>query len=46
MLNGLLKVPDCEAICFSNDNYAKKFGHVTVLPWRDGVFPGLKKEIK
>jgi len=31
------EIADCEAICFSNDNHAKKFDHVTVLPWREGI---------
>lgn len=31
------EIPDCEAICFSNDSYAKKIEHVTVLPWKEGV---------
>ena len=31
------EIPNCEAVCFSNDNYAKKIDHVTILPWRDGV---------
>lgn len=31
------EISDCEAICLSNDSYAKKIEHVTVLPWREGV---------
>jgi predicted AAA+ superfamily ATPase len=31
------EIPICEAICFSNDPYAKKIEHVTVLPWQEGV---------
>lgn len=26
-----------EAICLSNDPYAKKFDHVLALPWKDGI---------
>ena len=28
---------DCEAICLSNDSLAKKYHHVTVMPWRQGI---------
>lgn len=31
------EIPDCEAIVLSQDKYAKKFGHVTVLPWRQAI---------
>lgn len=31
------EMPDCEAICFSNDTYAKKIEHATVLPWQEGI---------
>ncbi len=31
------EISGCEAVCFSNDNFAKKIEHVTVLPWRDGI---------
>jgi len=27
-------VPDAEAVCISDDRYAKKIQHVKVLPWR------------
>lgn len=27
----------CEAICLSNDPYAKQFEHVQVLPWQQGL---------
>lgn len=27
----------CEAICFSQDPYVKKYGDVTVYPWQDGI---------
>ncbi len=30
-------IPDCVAIVLSQDKYAKKFDHVTVLPWRQAV---------
>lgn len=26
-----------EALCLSNDPYAKKFDHVLALPWQDGL---------
>lgn len=28
---------DCEALCFSKDVQAKKFAHVLVLPWQEGI---------
>ncbi len=28
---------DCEAICFSQDHYIKKYGDVTVYPWQEGI---------
>lgn len=31
------QIPHCEAIVLSQDKYAKKFDHVTVLPWQDGI---------
>lgn len=31
------EISNCEAVCFSNDSYAKKFGHITVLPWQKGI---------
>jgi len=30
-------IPQCEAVVLSQDKYAKKFDHVTVLPWRQGI---------
>ncbi len=30
-------IPNCEAICLSRDDKRKKFGSVTVWPWRDGI---------
>lgn len=30
-------VPNSEAIVLSNEKYAKKIGHVLVLPWRQGL---------
>lgn len=29
--------PDIEAICLSNDPYAKKFDHVLAFPWQQGI---------
>lgn len=26
-----------EALCLSNDPYAKKFDHVLALPWQEGI---------
>ena len=28
---------ECEPVCFSQDPYAKKYGAVTVYPWREGM---------
>lgn len=28
---------NCEAVVFSQDKYAKKFEHVTLLPWREAL---------
>lgn len=37
-LNSLLsEFPDCEAICFSQDINKKKFGKITVWPWKEGI---------
>lgn len=30
-------IADCEAICLSQDQYAKKYDHVTVMPWDVGI---------
>ncbi|MEI6790432.1 MAG: AAA family ATPase [Myxococcaceae bacterium] len=30
-------LPDCEAICISNERHAKRYGHVDVLPWKDAL---------
>ncbi len=30
-------VKDIEAICLSNDPYAKKFDHVLAIPWKEGI---------
>lgn len=30
-------IPHCEAVVLSQDKYAKKFDHVIVLPWRQGI---------
>lgn len=30
-------MPDCEVICLCNEKYPKKMGHVTVLPWQQGL---------
>lgn len=27
----------CEAICFSQDSYIKKYGNITVYPWQEGI---------
>ena len=27
----------CEAVCFSQDSYTKKYGEITVYPWREGI---------
>jgi len=27
----------CEAVCFSQDSYLKKYDNVTVYPWREGI---------
>jgi predicted AAA+ superfamily ATPase len=29
--------PNCEAVCFSNDPYEKKWDHVRAIPWQEGV---------
>lgn len=29
--------PNSEAVCFSNDLYAKQIAHITVLPWQTGI---------
>ena len=31
------QIPNCEAIVVSQDKYAKKIDHVTVLPWRQAL---------
>ncbi len=28
---------ECEAVCFSQDIYIKKYGNTTVYPWREGI---------
>ena len=28
---------DTEALCLSNDPYAKKFDNVLALPWQEGI---------
>ncbi len=28
---------NCEAICFSQDIYTKKYGDITVYPWKEGI---------
>jgi len=28
---------DCEAVCFSQDTHPKRFGHVSVYPWQQGI---------
>lgn len=30
-------IPNCEAVVLSQDKYAKKFDHVLVLPWQQGI---------
>lgn len=30
-------LPDCEAVCFSNEKHAKQIDNVTVLPWQQGL---------
>lgn len=30
-------IPDCEAVCLCQEKYTKKIGHVTVLPWQEGI---------
>ncbi|MBX9585994.1 MAG: AAA family ATPase [Gammaproteobacteria bacterium] len=32
-----LEIPNCEAVVLSQDKYAKKFDHVLVLPWQQGI---------
>lgn len=27
----------CEALCLSNDPYAKQYGNVSILPWQEGI---------
>jgi hypothetical protein len=27
----------CEAVCFSQDPYVKKYGNITVYPWQEGI---------
>ena len=27
----------CEAVCFSQDSYIKKYGDITVYPWKEGI---------
>ncbi len=27
----------CEAVCFSQDKYVKKYGDITVYPWQEGI---------
>ncbi len=29
--------PNCEAICFSNDPFEKKWDHVRAIPWKEGL---------
>jgi len=29
--------PNCEAVCFSNDPYEKKWDHVRAIPWKEGL---------
>lgn len=31
------EMPDNEAVVLSNDKYAKKIGHVLILPWKQGL---------
>lgn len=31
------EIPNCEAVVFSQDKYAKKIDHVLVLPWQQGI---------
>lgn len=28
---------ECEAVCFSRDTYKKRYQHVTIYPWKEGV---------
>ena len=28
---------NCEAVCFSQDIYIKKYGNITVYPWKEGI---------
>ena len=30
-------MPDCEAICLSNDPYRKSFDLITAIPWYDAI---------
>lgn len=32
-----LEIGNCEAVCFSQDKYAKRFDTVLVLPWQEGI---------
>lgn len=36
-------LPDCEAVCLSNDPYPKRYGHVDVLPWQVGLTQYFRK---
>jgi len=29
--------PNCEAVCLSRDPDIKRYEHVTVMPWREGL---------
>lgn len=29
--------PNCEAVCFSNDPFEKKWDHVRAIPWKEGI---------
>ncbi len=29
--------PNCEAVCFSNDPFEKKWDHVRAIPWKEGL---------
>ncbi len=31
------EIPNCEAVVFSQDKYAKKYSHVLVLPWQQAI---------
>jgi uncharacterized protein len=30
-------IPNCEAVCFSNDTHTKKIANITVYPWMEGI---------